>query len=506
MTEVTRNDLLVDPVFRVRDATGARSSVSLARALALLSRGEGIEFLALQRHQEHAWHAFLVQIAAMVLHRAGTSAPHEDETTWREGLRELAGSSEAWHLVVPDLSRPAFMQPPVPEGSLRTFSMEAFPDDLDVLVTAKNHDVKRSRFARADAEHWALLLVSVQTSQGFSGRGNYGVARMNGGFGNRPMVAYASALDRASRFRRDVRACLEGRALAVDRRGFADLGGVALTWTQPWDGSSSIALDRLDPWFVESCRRIRLQRIGDGVVAWRKATDRPRIHAPEGGDTADPWTPVDRTKGTALTTAAAGFGYDRTQQLIFGGQFEMGAAGTIRSDDGRAPWFLAAALARGQGKTEGLHERTLQVSAPVASLLRVTRERNRLGERSKRWVEAAKTAKLKVLGPALSQLLGDGEATKKSRGRFLSAMDVAIDRAFFERLWGAAEIGEAAADELWSRDLVALARSQLAQAIASVPMRAADRFAAVARAEGLLEGCARKRFPGAFDATGRGST
>lgn len=506
MTEVTRNDLLVDPVFRVREATGAKSIVSLAGAFALLSRGAGIEFLALQRHQEHAWHAFLVQVAAMVLHRSGTSVPYEDEATWREGLHELAGSSEAWHLVVPDLSRPGFMQPPVPEGSLRTFSLEAFPDDLDLLVTAKHHDVKRSRFARADAEHWSVLLVSVQTSQGFSGRGNYGVARMNGGFGNRPMVAYAPALDRASRFRRDVQACLEGRSLAVDRRGFAESGGVALTWTQPWDGSTSIALERLDPWFVESCRRIRLQRSGGGVVAWRKATDGPRIHAPEGGDTADPWTPVDRTKGTALTTAAAGFGYDRTQQLMFSGQFEMGAAGTIRTDDGRTPWFLAAALARGQGKTEGFHERTLQVSAPVAALLRVTGERNRLGERSKRWVDAAKTAKLKVLGPALSKLLGDGDGTKKSRGRYLSAMDVAIDRAFFERLWSAAELGEAAADELWSRELVVLARAQLAQAIACMPMRAADRFAVVARAESLLEGCARRRFPAAFDATGGSST
>lgn len=502
----TKYDLLVDRVLRVREPAGSTAMESLATALARLSRGVEIEFCALQAHQEQAWHAFLVQIAAIVLHRESATIPFEDGDTWRDALRELAGGPAAWCLVVPGLSLPAFLQPPVPEGSLKTFKREQFPDDLDVLVTAKNHDVKRSRVARAAAEHWIYVLVSVQTMSGYPGRMNYGIARMNGGLGNRPHVAYAPSLGRAARFLRDVRACLDGRAAAVEDRGYADAGGIALTWPLTWDGGSSIALDRLDPWFVESCRRIRLVEEDGQIVAWRRGTEGPRVAPIDGGDTADPWTPVDKAKTKVLTVGKEGFGYDRTQELLLGGQFAMGAAGTIRPDDGPAPWFLASAMARGKGKTEGIHERRVRVPAPVRALLRSTGGRDRLRDRSKGWVASAKIAKLNVLGPALSVLVGEGDGKKVARGRFLSAMDAAIDRDFFERLWATAETDDAEADAAWARDLVGFARSQLAAAMDASPTCAASRYRVIADAENLLEGCARKRFPSAFDDVSRRST
>lgn len=508
-----RHDLLTKALLRVREPAGASATVSLAGALARLSRGEEIEFVALQPHQEHAWHTFLVQVAALALHRAGLAGPFQHEVEWRDVLRELAGGQAAWCLVVEDLGLPAFLQPPIPEGTLDAFSREHFPDDLDVLVTAKNHDVKRGRMARASPEHWAYLLASVQTTQGFSGRGNYGILRMNGGFGNRPHVAYAPGLGRAERFVRDVGACIDGRAVAADRVGFAGTGGIGLTWTVPWDGASSLTVEQLDPWFVETCRRIRLVAEGGRIVAFRRATDRPRVAPREGvSDTADPWTPVDIAKGTSLTTSAAGFGYDRTQELLFGGQFAMGAAGSVRAADGATPWFLAAALARGQGRTDGLHERRLRVPAPVRRLLHSPEGRDRFRERSKRWVNAAKVAKLNVLGPALSVLMGSGDGTKAARGRFLSALDAAIDGVFFERLWATAELSDTDADAAWARELVApgdpigLARSVLADAIATVPTRVANRYRAVAEAEGMFEGCARKRFPAAFSVQSGGIT
>jgi CRISPR system Cascade subunit CasA len=502
----TKYDLLAERLLRVREPVGTMVMESLATTLARLSRGDEIEFCALQAHQEHAWHAFLVQVAAIVLHRESATVPYEDGDKWRDVLRDLAAGPEAWCLVVPDLSQPAFLQPPVPERSLTTFTREQSPDDLDVLVTAKNHDLKRSRVTRAAAEHWTYLLVSVQTMGGYPGRNTYGIARMNGGLGNRPHVAYAPDLGRAACFLRDVRACLDGRATAVEHRGYANTKGLALTWTLPWDGCSSIALDKLDPWFVETCRRIRLVEEGGRIVAWRCGTKGPRVAPLEGGDTADPWTPVDRITGKALTVSAAGFGYDRTQELLLGGQFAMGAAGTIRPDDGPAPWFVASAMVRGQGRTDGIHERRVRVPAPVRALLRSTGGRDRLRDRSKRWVASAKIAKLNVLGPALSVLVGEGDGTKAARGRFFSAMDAAIDRVFFERLWATAEADDAEADTAWARDLVGLAKAQLAEAIDAAPARAAARYRVIADAENLLEGCARKRFPSAFDDVARRPT
>lgn len=502
----TGYDLLAERLLRVREPAGTTVMESLATTLARLSRGDEIEFCALQSHQEHSWHAFLVQIAAIVLHRESATSPFEDDDAWRDALRALAGAPAAWCLVVPDLSRPAFLQPPVPEGSLAAFKREQSPDNLDVLVTARNHDVKRSRVARAAAEHWIYVLVSVQTMAGYPGRKNYGIARMNGGWGNRPHVAYAPGLGRAARFLRDVRACLNGRAAAVKDRGYADADGIALTWLLPWDGGSSIALDRLDPWFVESCRRIRLVEEDGRIVAWRRGTEGPRVAPIDGGDTADPWTPVDKTKTKVLTVGKEGFGYDRTQELLLGGQFAMGAAGTIRPDDGPAPWFLASAMVRGKGRTEGIHERRVRVPAPVRALLRSTGGRDRLRVRSKDWVNDAKDAQWRVLFPALKVLLGEHDSTKDARDRFRSAMDAAIDRVFFERLWNTADAADADANAAWARDLVVLARAQLAAAIDAAPARAASRYRVIADAENLLEGCARKRFPSAFDDVARRPT
>jgi len=498
------NNLLAEPVLRVREESGATSILSLASTFARLSRGHKIEFCALQAHQQYAWHAFMVQIAAIALHRESQSEPFESDDRWCDALIGLAGGTEAWSLVVPDVTRPAFLQPPVPEGSLEGFLIERYPDDLDVLVTAANHDVKRSRFRHASAEDWVYALVSLQTQQGYSGRFNFGIARMNTGIGNRPHVARAPGLGHAERFRRDLRACIGARAAAVEHLGYADEGGIALTWISPWAGKSSIGLEELDPWFVESCRRVRLVSEGGRFVAYRKGTDCRHVAYPESnGDTSDPWTPVKRAKGSALTISGAGFGYELTQQLLLGGQYTLGAAGESRPDDGIAPWFLAAAMARGkQPPSNGLHERLVYVPATVRPLLQTTGGRDRLRDRSERWVNLSKVAKQYVLSPALSALLGEGDGSKRLCARFLSAMDCAIDDAFFEKLWATSADENSVAEIAWARELVHLARETLATAIDTVPTRAADSYRVIANAENIFKGCARKRFPEAFAAAG----
>ena len=60
-----------------------------------------------------------------------------------------------------------------------------------MLVTAKNHDLKSSIAAQANVDDWIFALVTLQTMEGFGGVGNYGIARMNSGFGNRPAFSLA---------------------------------------------------------------------------------------------------------------------------------------------------------------------------------------------------------------------------------------------------------------------------------------------------------------------------
>src|SRR5690606_27759948 len=122
-----------------------------------LDSGEAESFAGLTRHQMPAWHMFCVQLAALACERSGLPVPPVDEIAWRAALRTLAGThgDDAWRLVVDDLSRPAFLQPAVPERTLAGFAgVATTPDAIDVLVTAKNHDVKQARAAAATADLW----------------------------------------------------------------------------------------------------------------------------------------------------------------------------------------------------------------------------------------------------------------------------------------------------------------------------------------------------------------
>src|SRR5690606_1463419 len=142
-------------------------------------------------HQQDPFHVFLTSLATAVLARDNESDPVQSAGHWRERLRRLAGiaGDDAWMLEVGDRSRSAFIQPTVPARDHRRLSLSAAtPDALDVLQTAKNHDVKSARASRPHVDYWIYAIISLQTMSGFLGRGNYGISKMNSGFGNRSIV------------------------------------------------------------------------------------------------------------------------------------------------------------------------------------------------------------------------------------------------------------------------------------------------------------------------------
>src|SRR5690606_19377660 len=134
---------------------------------------------ALRPHQKQAVHCFLAQTGAMALLAAGESTPPREPERWAGLLRGLTPgfkNDEPWCLVVDDLSKPAFMQPPVPEGSWEPFikrdgkeRKETTPDALDILVTSKNHDLKAARIVHGAPENWLFALITLQTCDGYPG-------------------------------------------------------------------------------------------------------------------------------------------------------------------------------------------------------------------------------------------------------------------------------------------------------------------------------------------------
>ncbi len=499
-------NLLAKPLIRADLAEGARATLTLPGLLAAYGDDRVLALPALRPHQRHPWHAFAVQVAALAL---GPSADADagwaaDEAGWAAALRTLTPDhpgDEPWSLAVTDTSQPAFMQPPVPEGAFKDFKTSvATPDALDMLVTAKNHDVKAEAMGCAEPDHWLFALVTLQTHEGFLGAGNFGVSRMNGGFANRPGLGLAPRGGMGARWRRDVgrlRAALwaHGDAPRPEWDGYDAVSGLRLLWLPPWDGAAQLARGSLHPLYVEVCRRLRLAAGPDGTLAARRAGSKAaRVVPAEGGATGDPWTPVGRADGKVLTVGPDGFGYRRTADLLLGEAWKL----PLLAEPGlgeRGPFDLVCrALTRGQGKTEGYHERHVPVPAAIAARL-FGSGRADLDRLARARIDAVADlqAALSFAGRVLVQAGPDKVSNDAARNTFAAALAPRLaahaDAAFFDDLWREADAGSdpEAVRHGWMRGLKARAAELLEEAGRALPVPAQRRPRARVKSQGAFE-------------------
>lgn len=503
-----KHDLLVEPILSWRGSDRVKHEATLPAVLAALSRAEVVDFPRARAHQQHPWSMFLTQLAAIAMKRSGIEQPPHEEARWKEMLLALTGDQrEPWCLVVEDLSKPAFFQPPVPEGELRKpgkpnpktgklkpgaeWKIYDAPDDLDILVTSKKHDVKGALIvASDDPEPWVYALCSLQTMQGYPGRGYTPIARMNGGYGNRPRVGTSINITFGDRFARDLDVLVTSWNALV-RRGFSD-EGTALVWLEPWNGTGSLSIGELAPHFIEICWRVRLVEDELRLIA-RYTTASTGRCAPEiqGGDVGDAWAPVARDAGTVLTVGSGGYHYKLLVEMLFGGRYAPAPAQELRDDDPDSLALWLSALARGQGETEGLHERVIPLPGKARRAFLSRRARDALGKRAEARVKRAGEMRSKVLYPAL-KLIALGDTTVSD------ALDERIDERFFEALFSSLELDEDAAQAEWDDELVRLAQDELESAIERSPLPDARFWRATTAARGMFFGCLKKRFPDAF--------
>jgi CRISPR system Cascade subunit CasA len=380
-----RYSLLDEPLIRARlVADGEPRSYTLPGLFVALQADEVRDFPALRPHQRHPWHAFLVQLAAIAMHRAGTTEPFATDTAWRDALLALTPDDPdgaAWCLVSPP-DRPGFMQPPVPGEAVEKWTNHLVaPDELDMLVTSKNHDLKAARMARSLPDDWMLALISLQTQDGAMGAPNKAISRVSSGYSCRCALGVAPKGEWGRRWRRDVAVLHEGRVEIIDMYGLKD-DGIALVWMEPWNGNDMLSFGALDPFYIEVCRRIRLTLNSNGIIAHTSGSKKERIDAKDlKGVTGDPWIPVHVDKDpSALNVGISGFNYRLASKLVFGdGTYRQPLAQALREDDGKEGIvILAQGVARGQGKTEGYHERRIPLSRKARLFLRT--EPDRLGK------------------------------------------------------------------------------------------------------------------------------
>jgi CRISPR system Cascade subunit CasA len=510
------HNLITDPVMTLRLADGA-TGASLPETLALMLRDRVLDFPALRPHQAPAWHAFLVQLAFLATEESAELPA--DAAGWAAALRALTPDwpqDEPWCLVArPDA--PALLQPAA-GASLDSYGTAIdTPDELDTLVTSKNHDLKAARMRDARPEDWLFALVTLQTTEGVMGAGKYGIMRMNGGYGSRPFLGVQPAGHPGARLRRDLVALRRRRdTLAALTEGFATDRSIGLLWLEPWDGSRQLTTAALHPLVIEICRRVRLVESSDGSVRARGTGSAVRRIDAEAlkGVTGDPWAPVEQGKdgSKVLSVTADGFGWRRMRELLLSDTqddrvFSLPLLAKPGPEDEGAVEIVAAALARGQGKTEGFHLRRVPIANrfAVRALGDDGAARARLSRVAQALTTAAMIAANKCLRPALFLLLQKGpEAAKLDRAStiaqvepWMQRFDRRIDQAFFDQLWPGAESDAAASRALdeWATFLRADARAVFNQAAEAAPRADQRRILAEVRARQLLDGALRKNLP-----------
>ncbi|MHB8248151.1 MAG: type I-E CRISPR-associated protein Cse1/CasA [Acidithiobacillus sp.] len=442
-------NLLDEPLIRTRLVpTGQPQSYNLPGLFAAMLGDEVRDFPALRPHQRHPWHAFLVQLAALALHQANERQPFETGEAWKRALLALTAEhldGAAWCLITPP-TRPAFMQVPVPGERVEDWRNAFYtPDKMDMLVTSKNHDLKAARMRHAEVDDWVMALISLQTQEGFLGAGNYGISRMNGGFASRPAIGIEPSGHWGRRWKRDLLTLLAHREQTVEQQGLRESGGVGLLWVLPWDGNSSLSFAALDPFYIEICRRVRLvhRETGPSIVALTTGSRVARIEAKErNGVTGDPWTPIDTAAGKALTINAEGFPYRLAAELLFGieGKYTRPITQIPVAEDGTGSLVvLAQGVTRGQGKTEGFHERRIPISPTVRKML-IRNETELLAQVAKEHVHAIAQMR-SMLWTALATLFDNGvikekfsDSAKDKASIFSKPFEQAEDARFFEML------------------------------------------------------------------------
>lgn len=497
-------NLLTEPLFRMSTTDGTRKG-TLPDVYAALVADEVEAFPALRPHQRHAWHAFLVQLGTMALHQADISEPPGDAPSWDALIRGLTAmdfpGNEPWQLVVEDITQPGFMQPPTssPDKKREFKGVVATPDELDMLVTSKNHDLKAATAAEAGVDDWIFALVTLQTMEGFSGAGNYGISRMNGGLGNRPAFSLAPHGGPGAHVRRDIIALLADYSVAA--------GAYDLLWILPWDGTGPEKLlsNELVPLYIEVCRRVRLRADEHGRLYGIRATSRAaRIEGKDmKGRTNDPWTPHNpKRDGLPLTLASGGFTYKRVTDYLIDWRPPALLKPTSSEQHSDEPMQLVArAMVRGQGKTEGYYERRIPFRTKVRNaMLRRSGPGSveDLGNLAHTRIERIATVQ-RILSHAIQTFAARGDSSNASPEHrqlarpWLNRLDEIIDLRFFDNLQDEFEADSDTAREgihkAWLRDFVVpRARSILHDAMDSLPCPVNHRYRALVNAEGLFEG------------------
>ena len=501
-------NLLTEPLIRYRQAGGVPCEASLPEVYEALMGDRVDAFPALRPHQRHAWHALLVQLGAIAMNRAGLVLPPDDAEEWRRIIRVLTPDwpgDEPWQVVVDDITRPAFMQPPAnsQERKKDFKNTVVTPDDLDMLVTSKNHDLKSEVAKQAGADDWIFALITLQTMEGYGGRYNYGISRMPSGYGNRPAFSLTPSASPGAHVKHDLNTLLRNRQSMLDDYPMLN-SGIALLWTIPWNGqkAESKLLTELEPYYIEICRRVRLVSQSGNLKAVRANSDARRIVDTK-GLTGDPWAPISNNSNPRGTPPAflgpRKFGYERLVDGLFSADWKQplllsSATADRGSEDDMQ--LVARGMVRGEGGTEGYHERVIPLRHRTLQIFGRPGGAKTLEDIARERIERIAVVQ-RILRHAVSVFAAGGKSegiADEHRARanpWANKLTEMVDDNFFEDLQDEVDVDDSQRQSVrkeWLRNVVSSAEGILRDATNSLPCNDIRRPKAHVQAEGVFWG------------------
>ncbi|MEZ5936183.1 MAG: hypothetical protein R3F54_30635 [Alphaproteobacteria bacterium] len=264
-------------------------------------------------------------------------------------------------------------------------------------------------------------------------------------------------------------------------------------------------MDKLDPWFIEVCRRVRLYRNDAGMISARTVGSKAaRIAASNlKGKVGDPWIPIDLGNDSAAYNKTPR--YDVMSKVLFdrGGFLRPLLLDWHKEIDPDVMTARFDVLVRGQGVTEGFHRREMAFEEEQHLFyFQSASERDRLAALSQEMLETVSALRNKVLKPALLTLIQEGPAKvdygDKTAGawadQWLKPIDGEIEPVFFEHLFAWAD--DDANKMKWIEFLGTTASVLFERAQHALPVTGHRRIKAIAIADSRLGAGFRRTFDG----------
>jgi len=490
MEDEWQGNLLTEKMFSVRTC-GVNRKETLAGVLFRLMNREDLEFLRVRPHQEEAWFAFLVQLGALC-EDLGIN-PLASVKDFQEALFALADYFEPSWCLLTSPAYPAFMQPLCEKG----WGNDAWttPDDIDVLITSRAHDVKPRLMVHPELEDWVYALVSVQTTWGYGGAGNYGCLRNRGPYSARMFARIVPTSQSTSdSFRREVYLWQKQRDHI---RSLGLKGNASLLWTIPWSGLEEEAIDvkDLNPFFIEVCRLYKLVKGEDGrIVCLRRSAKATRIKRTI-SDVGDIWAPILVEGSERLPCALSEApGLRKMVQILF--EADASASLIVQDEDGPCPTLQIRGVSRDpsrQGMTVGYVN--VEIPLPYTS----DDERVRMGSRVTTWLTYVNEAQKFFRSLTKSYAKAEFGAGNDSELKMTSGWMVRLDQRIMDCFWSTLRATKNMEDEdalrQWQGMLASLLKEATRELCETAPVSTSRHYQSVAFALNLVGGFIRNQLP-----------